>query len=209
MLRALGAQIEKTTNREACRDLSGRRMRDVNNEKKLKEWIEKAPERERLQREKEEEKKKKKKREEAKYFFDSTAYDQQKEKIREHLEEAMKQVPGNIPVKRKADIDPSKAKMWFGDDLDSDDDDDEENEVPSNPKKAKLELKEIDKIEISPEERIVEKEERKDVDVVQNTESNDVDEVPEISAAEEIKAPLSEDKNSKADDSQVHDQSSS
>lgn len=35
MLRALGAQIEKTTNREACRDLSGRRMRDVNNEKKF------------------------------------------------------------------------------------------------------------------------------------------------------------------------------
>ena len=33
MLRAIGAQIEKTTNREACRDLSGRRMRDVNNEK--------------------------------------------------------------------------------------------------------------------------------------------------------------------------------
>lgn len=34
MLRMLGAQIEKTTNHEACRDLSGRRMRDVNNEKK-------------------------------------------------------------------------------------------------------------------------------------------------------------------------------
>lgn len=34
MLRAIGAQIEKTTNREACRDLIGRRMRDVNNEKK-------------------------------------------------------------------------------------------------------------------------------------------------------------------------------
>jgi len=33
MLRAIGAQIEKTTNHEACRDLSGRRMRDVNNEK--------------------------------------------------------------------------------------------------------------------------------------------------------------------------------
>lgn len=32
MLRALGAQIEKTTNREACRDLSGRRLRDVNHE---------------------------------------------------------------------------------------------------------------------------------------------------------------------------------
>lgn len=35
MLRAIGAQIEKTTNHEACRDLSGRRMRDVNNEKEL------------------------------------------------------------------------------------------------------------------------------------------------------------------------------
>lgn len=35
MLRTIGAQIEKTTNREAMRDLSGRRMRDVNNEKKL------------------------------------------------------------------------------------------------------------------------------------------------------------------------------
>src|SRR5690349_18464756 len=41
MLRAIGAQIEKTTNREACRDLSGRRLRDINEEKKLKNWIEK------------------------------------------------------------------------------------------------------------------------------------------------------------------------
>lgn len=41
MLRAIGAQIEKTTNREACRDLSGRRLRDINEEKKLKTWIEK------------------------------------------------------------------------------------------------------------------------------------------------------------------------
>lgn len=35
MLRTIGAQIEKTTNRESMRDLSGRRMRDINNEKKL------------------------------------------------------------------------------------------------------------------------------------------------------------------------------
>lgn len=41
MLRAIGAQIEKTTNREACRDLSGRRLRDINEEKKLKNWLEK------------------------------------------------------------------------------------------------------------------------------------------------------------------------
>jgi len=41
MLRAIGAQIEKTTNREACRDLSGRRLRDINEEKRLKAWLEK------------------------------------------------------------------------------------------------------------------------------------------------------------------------
>lgn len=41
MLRAIGAQIEKTTNREACRDLSGRRLKDINEEKRLREWLEK------------------------------------------------------------------------------------------------------------------------------------------------------------------------
>ena len=45
LLRAIGSQIDKTTNREMCRDLTGRRMRDVNNEKKLKDWSAKAGER--------------------------------------------------------------------------------------------------------------------------------------------------------------------
>ena len=44
MLRAIGAQIEKTTNREACRDLSGRRLRDINEEKRLKAYLEKQKE---------------------------------------------------------------------------------------------------------------------------------------------------------------------
>lgn len=44
MLRAIGAQIEKTTNREACRDLSGRRLRDINEEKRLKAYLEKQAE---------------------------------------------------------------------------------------------------------------------------------------------------------------------
>lgn len=44
MLRAIGAQIEKTTNREACRDLSGRRLKDINEEKRLREWLEKQKE---------------------------------------------------------------------------------------------------------------------------------------------------------------------
>lgn len=45
MLRAIGAQIEKTTNREACRDLSGRRLRDINEEKRLKEYLDKQKDR--------------------------------------------------------------------------------------------------------------------------------------------------------------------
>ncbi|KAI0981864.1 hypothetical protein GJ496_011359, partial [Pomphorhynchus laevis] len=36
LLRAFGKQILISNNKEACRDLNGRRMRDVNNEKKLK-----------------------------------------------------------------------------------------------------------------------------------------------------------------------------
>ncbi|XP_073962231.1 splicing regulator SDE2 [Choristoneura fumiferana] len=47
MLRAIGAQIEKTTNREACRDLSGRRLRDINEEKRLRKWLEGQEDRER------------------------------------------------------------------------------------------------------------------------------------------------------------------
>ncbi|XP_072948024.1 splicing regulator SDE2 [Epargyreus clarus] len=46
MLRAIGAQIEKTTNREACRDLSGRRLRDINEEKRLRKWLEGQEDRE-------------------------------------------------------------------------------------------------------------------------------------------------------------------
>ncbi|XP_067628118.1 splicing regulator SDE2 [Eurosta solidaginis] len=56
MLRAIGAQIEKTTNREACRDLSGRRLRDINEEKRLKAVLEKMGE---LEREAEQRKKRK------------------------------------------------------------------------------------------------------------------------------------------------------
>ena len=121
-------------------------------------------------------------------------------------------VPGKSPVKRKAkvDIDPSKAKKWFGDDyddLDSDDDDDEEDEVPSKSKKAKLELKEDDVSENVPEERSVEKEERPDL-VKDDDKPKDGNEVPEISNAEQTETPPTETEK-KADDSQVQNQSSS
>ena len=34
LIRAIGMQINKSNNKQACRDLSGRRVRDVNAEKK-------------------------------------------------------------------------------------------------------------------------------------------------------------------------------
>ncbi|KAJ3211482.1 hypothetical protein HDU67_004518 [Dinochytrium kinnereticum] len=47
MLRAQGGKMasKKTTNFEACRDLSGRRLKTVNDAKKLAEFLEKEPER--------------------------------------------------------------------------------------------------------------------------------------------------------------------
>lgn len=56
MLRAIGAQIEKTTNKEACRDLSGRRIRDVNIERRLQNWVTKAAERKKEQMKRKKEK---------------------------------------------------------------------------------------------------------------------------------------------------------
>lgn len=55
LLRAIGAQIEKTTNRDACRDLSGRRLRDIKRQEELKKLIElkAALEEERKRRKKE------------------------------------------------------------------------------------------------------------------------------------------------------------
>ena len=52
MLRALGAQIEKTTNKEACRDLSGRRLRDINDEERLRNYVNNLAEKEQEKAEK-------------------------------------------------------------------------------------------------------------------------------------------------------------
>ena len=88
MLRAIGAQIEKTTNREACRDLSGRRLRDINEEQRLKNWIEKQAER---QKEAEDAKQAKleKLRRKPKHVFEDKGYMDQKEKQQDNLFEAV------------------------------------------------------------------------------------------------------------------------
>lgn len=107
MLRAIGAQIEKTTNREACRDLSGRRLRDINEEQRLKNWIAQQAERE---REALERKRKKLERlcREPKHEFNEESYDQQRANLTENISDSVEQgfkasVSKSVVGKRKPD----------------------------------------------------------------------------------------------------------
>jgi Fe2+ transport system protein B len=94
LLRAFGKQITKSTNKEACRDLTGRRIRHVNNEKKLKDFLEKqndlAKQKEEKKRERvEKRKKKKEKLESSHHLFVDPKYDEQKQKISQDLNKAL------------------------------------------------------------------------------------------------------------------------
>ncbi|CAB0002511.1 unnamed protein product [Nesidiocoris tenuis] len=140
MLRAIGAQIEKTTNREACRDLSGRRLRDINEEQRLKKWISQQSD-----REKELEEKKKKKLEklaqEPKHEFKDEAYDAERSDLSEKLADSVEQgfkASVDTAVKRKSSeaapvVKKKKKKTIMDDDFSSSDDDgsDEQLQQPS------------------------------------------------------------------------------
>lgn len=96
LLRAIGAQIEATTNHEAMRDLSGRRQRDVNNEQRLKTYVEGAAERERLEAEKKEAKLEKLRKVAAgqlhnrdKHSFSDAAYDKARSEVEEKVHDAV------------------------------------------------------------------------------------------------------------------------
>ncbi|NWI91435.1 SDE2 regulator, partial [Pitta sordida] len=89
MLRALGAQIEKTTNREACRDLSGRRLRDVNHEKAMAEWVKKQAERE-AEKEQRRLERLQRKLAEPRHTFTDPEYDRQYREMAERQEESIR-----------------------------------------------------------------------------------------------------------------------
>ncbi|XP_076312769.1 splicing regulator SDE2 [Tachypleus tridentatus] len=123
MLRAIGAQIEKTTNREACRDLSGRRLRDVNEEKRLKKWIAKQAERE---REAAERKKAKLERLRSmpKHNFYDPEYDQERSELPDKIDNALVQGLKSAesgPSKRRKPQDSAQAAkktcLWLGVDV--------------------------------------------------------------------------------------------
>ncbi len=94
MLRALGAQIEKTTNKEACRDLSGRRLRDINEEDRLKKYVAKKAEREREAEEKRQEKLRRLKRVaqgENKHEFNDKDFKREVDEATDRVHDAMAQ----------------------------------------------------------------------------------------------------------------------
>ena len=156
MLRALGNQIQKTTNKEACRDLSGRRLRDINDEKRLKQFVSKKAERERVEKEKKDAKMKKLHKlvteGESKHEFHDEKYNEEREAATNRVREAMEEVFNNAElkpsvsgVKRKAaDADDKKVKdkpvakkaLWIGVDLnESDLEDSSDEESPSTEEK--------------------------------------------------------------------------
>ncbi len=169
MLRALGAQIEKTTNKEACRDLSGRRLRDINEEDRLKKYVSKQAEREQQAADKKEAKLAKLRRlanGENKHEFHDPKYVKEREEATDKVHDAMekafekaKEEPqaSTSGIKRKSDVTESKAPvppkkgLWIGDgitesDLEDSSDEDEEDEPA---KKKKVDAEPSKKIAVS------------------------------------------------------------
>lgn len=140
MLRAIGAQIEKTTNREACRDLSGRRLRDINEEKRLKAWIEKQD-----KREEETAERKKKKLEKLcakpRHEFKDKRYEEERanltERVGDAIDEGFKAASiSGIKRKLEENVKAKKRKTMLDLDIDSDEledtSDDSDNDNSSN-----------------------------------------------------------------------------
>ncbi|XP_040041476.2 splicing regulator SDE2 [Gasterosteus aculeatus] len=155
MLRALGAQIEKTTNREACRDLSGRRLRDVNHEKEMAEWLKKQTERE-AEKEQRRLERLQRKLKEPKHQFTDPEYQRQCHDLSERLEDSVmkglqascSQKTDDVSPAKRPNCDPSEqpqkkkqkkknaaeACLWMRvDDMPGSEDEEEEDESLSSP----------------------------------------------------------------------------
>lgn len=126
MLRAIGAQIEKTTNREACRDLSGRRLRDINEEKRVKAYMDKQKEREEEAAQKVT-KKIEKLQAKPKHEFRDKQYDEARSELTENisaaLEEGLKKVAEGSGSKSGDDSCEAEAQTSSGTKRKVDDDD--------------------------------------------------------------------------------------
>ncbi|XP_077300279.1 splicing regulator SDE2-like [Arctopsyche grandis] len=118
MLRAIGAQIEKTTNREACRDLSGRRLRDIREERRLIDWAASQPQRDEEARQRKEERLKRLCAT-PKYEFRDEKYEKSRSGLEEAVDEAVEQGCRAGPSTSGAKTAPKRKtpKLWIDDEL--------------------------------------------------------------------------------------------
>lgn len=138
LLRAIGAQIEKTTNRDACRDLSGRRLRDIKREDELKKLIalqEKLQEErkrrkkerlERLKKKTEEESKASKSIQELVSMFDDHDYNKRRHELSDILDAAVSKGIINLKKRKQDESTTSHSEELPQKCLRLDTDDDEE-----------------------------------------------------------------------------------
>ncbi|KAJ0779436.1 putative Ubiquitin-like domain-containing protein [Helianthus annuus] len=139
---ATKAGQKKTNNFDACRDMSGRRLRHVNAEKKMEEWLAEEKER-KLEKVAEEFLKKNAKKVKKAGGGDGAEkyvekYRKDSEKCREEVEKSVREsLSGGFLSKRKGVEDgesskSKKLKIWMGkrkvDDSDSDDTDEEDSD---------------------------------------------------------------------------------
>lgn len=148
MLRAIGAQIEKTTNREACRDLSGRRLRDINEEKRLKTWLENEKNKEKEDPDEKLKKKIGKLLAVPKKELNDPEYDKARTNLHEDMSESLEQGLKNVTAAQKRKpteevkkpVKKIKGALWIDEGIssgsDSDDSDIEEGESSSSTSSA-------------------------------------------------------------------------
>ncbi|KAI9287376.1 telomere stability and silencing-domain-containing protein [Umbelopsis sp. AD052] len=139
MLRAQGGRMnaQKSTNFDACRDLQGRRVKDVNDAKKLQEYLESLPE-----REKEKAEKLKQKIEKAleapptkKYRFDDNKFMEDREQAIEDVKSAVSELmkSATSSTSRQKAPKATVAVMSVFDDDDEDDEDEEDEDDMGEP----------------------------------------------------------------------------
>ncbi|CDH57724.1 hypothetical protein RO3G_09056 [Lichtheimia corymbifera JMRC:FSU:9682] len=138
MLRAQGGRMnaQKTTNFEACRDLQGRRIRTVNEERRLQDALAAQPE---IERARQEAIKKKiedglKEREPKKFRFDDTQFLEDREQAMEGVKSAVSSILKKQTKKPKQQV--VAMSLLFGDEMDDEDDDEDEGDDDEQPNDA-------------------------------------------------------------------------
>ncbi|KAI8990334.1 telomere stability and silencing-domain-containing protein [Pilobolus umbonatus] len=165
MLRAQGGRMnsQKTTNYEACRDLQGRRIRTVNDAKKLQEELDALPERE---KEKKENLKRKieealKERPQKKHLFDDNEFLKSTEDMVENVKSA---VTGALKKQKITHTVSASSSTSIFDDETSSEEEEEEEEVDAEKKREEIEAP------VKEEQMIIEQEEITEAAVMEEKE---------------------------------------